>query len=39
MVMLIEASITQSAAAAIHRLGELGMTSSAAVVRIAPQKK
>ena len=39
MVMLIEASMIHSMAAANHRLGLLGMAISARVVRIAPTRK
>jgi len=39
MVMLSEASITHSIPAAIHSVGELGMTNSARLARIAPIRK
>jgi len=39
MVMLIEASMIHSAAAAIHSTGALGMITRARLVRMAPQKK
>ena len=39
MVMLIEASMIHSMAAANHRLGLLGMAISARVVAMAPTRK
>ena len=39
MVMLMEASMIHSMAAANHRLGLFGMAISASVVRMAPTRK